>query len=253
MFRAQLVVGDNKLPVRLFAAANDARVHFRLLHEPDHVPVVQKMVDPATEEEVPRESIRRGVEVERGLFVVLEPEEIAELQPETTRSITFDAFIDRSALDAVWLDRPYFLGPDGDEAGYFALVEALEGKVGIARWAMRNKQYVGALYVEGDHLALMKLRHAEQVALPGELAAPEARDLDPKQIALAQQLIETLEGDFDPEAFVNEHRKLLYALLEKKRAGEALSIKKPRKPKQTDDLAAALRKSVRAAKEKRVA
>ncbi len=253
MFRAQLAIGDEKLAVRLYAAASDARIHFRLLHAPDHVPVVQKMVDPVTGEEVPRGSIRRGLEVEPGQFVILEPAEIAELQPETTRTITCEAFIDRGALDAVWLDRPYFLGPDGNEASYFALVEALDDKIGIARWAMRNKRYVGALCVEGDHLALLKLRYAEQVALPAELTASAASDVDQKQVALARQLIETLEGDFDPDAFDNEHQALLRELLERKRSGQTVPIKKARKPKQTDNLAAALKKSLRAAKEKRVA
>src|SRR5690606_23518959 len=216
MWKAELDVGDLRVPVKLYAAVQDRKVRFRLLHEKDHAPVQQQMVDPETGEPVPREEIKRAVEVERGVFAVITDEEQAELEPTPSREITVERVLPAASLDLRWFDRPYYLGPDGDEDGYFALAEVLEerGELGIAHWVMRKKRYAGALHARGGHLLLETLRHAGELLRIDSIRPPASRAPDKREIALAEQLIGTLEDTFDPAAYKDEHREQVLALVE---------------------------------------
>jgi DNA end-binding protein Ku len=174
MWKASVELGKLHIPVKLYGAVEERKVHFRLLHAKDRVPVMQRMVDPRTQEEVPAEEIRRGVELEPGVFVVVDPDELESAQPEPSRSIEVTRVIPRDALDIAWFERPYYLGPDGSNDDYFALAAVLaeSEQVGIARWVMRGKQYFGALAPHGRHLALIALRAADEVVTPDSLAHP---------------------------------------------------------------------------------
>src|SRR5688572_29995210 len=140
------------------------------------------MVNSDTDEEVPNEEIQKGFEVEPGTFVILNEEELASLEPEPSREIEIEQFVPPEEIAPEYYDRPYYLGPDGDQAAYFALAEALRNqeKEGVARWVMRKQPYVGALRAEGDHLMLCTLRHAEEVLSAKDLPHPAGRAPDKK-------------------------------------------------------------------------
>jgi DNA end-binding protein Ku len=246
MFRASIVLGDDSIAVRFLAAARDARIHFRLLHAADGVPVAQRMVHPGTGEVVPRAEIDRGLEIEPGRFVVLTSDELDALTPETDRRIEIDAFVPRDQVDPVWWQRPYYLGPDGDPAAYHALASALEktGRVAICRWAMRKKRYRGALDVRDGRLVIVTLRPADQVVLPAELPAPPGGDLDERELAMAEQLVGAMVGELDLDEYENDDRRRVRALLEQKRGGKPVRIPKTHRKAETDDLAAALERSL---------
>ncbi len=177
-----------------------------------------------TEDDQPltKEKIRKGFEVEPGTFVTIDDEELQRLKPKESRTIQFLRFVPPRALGHEWYERPYFLGPDGDEDAYFALAEALGQKnmVGIARWTMRGKSYVGAVSQESGYLALIKLRYSEEVLPAKELSAPAGRDLDEKELRMANELVAALEGTFEPETFHDEYRKRLQEFLEAKARGK---------------------------------
>ena len=122
------------MPIKLYAAVEDADVHFHLLHDEDGVRVEQRLIDPETGDGVPSDQVRKGFELERGVFVVLEPDEIAELAPPASRDIDVSAFVPDTAIAPAWFERPYHLGPDGQVAAYQALLRALktERRQGIA-------------------------------------------------------------------------------------------------------------------------
>jgi non-homologous end joining protein Ku len=120
--------GDAEVPVKLYSAVEDRGVHFRLLHEKTGRPVKQRMVNPVTGDEVDHDDIRRGYEVESGVFVLLEDEDLESVQPEKSRDIAITRFLDPSVINHPWYDRPYHLGPDGDAEGYYGLVAALSGE-----------------------------------------------------------------------------------------------------------------------------
>jgi len=246
MWKADLALGEIKVPVKLYAAVRDTKVHFRLLHAADHAPVTQQMVDPETEQPVTSEQLEKAVPVDRGVYVLLTKEEQAALAPKPSRLISVEQVVASRAVDERWFDRPYYLGPDGDDEGYFALAEALKKReaIGIAHWALRNKRYVGALQASGGYLLLDTLRYAQEIV---EVAAvrPGNRAPDKREIALAEQLIGALEDRFDANEFRDEYQEQLQGLLAAKAAGRVVRFPKAAKREQRDSLVASLQASLK--------
>lgn len=253
IWKGTIRLEDLSVPVKLYSAVEDRTVHFRLLHEKDLVPVKQKMIHPETDEEVAWEDVRRGYEVEKGVFVVLNEEELAELEPEPSRDIEVISFVEPELLDHRWYERPYFLGPDDSDQSYRALHDALskEGKEGLVRWTMRKKAYVGALRIENGGLVLVSLRHAGQVVSTEELPQPAGRALDKKERTMAKSLVDALSEEFDPGDWKDQYRKRVMELIETKAAGGEVKLKKF-KPRKTEDdsLSDALEASLSALKKK---
>lgn len=246
MWKAELTIGKEKIPVKLYAGVQDRNVHFHLLHDKDEARVEQRLVDPETDEPVPTEELRKGYETQPGTFVILEPEELAELEPEPSRAVEVTRFVPAGAIHHQWYERPYWLGPDGDTDAYFALVEALRNseREGVARWVMRKRPYVAALRVEGDHLMLVALRHAGEVVLPSELKAPGGKDLDAREQKLAEQLVDALADHFDPAAYHDTYRERVQELVEAKAKGKKPKLHRPKTKKASDDLERALTASL---------
>ncbi|MCA9516206.1 MAG: hypothetical protein KC635_14785 [Myxococcales bacterium] len=258
MWKGVVRLGDGPveaIPVKLYAAIEDRGVHFRLLHAKDGAPVRQELVDPSApedEEVVEREDVRRGVALPDGRFVVLSDDELAALAPEPSRDVEVLRIVPRTAVDDAWFDRPYWLGPDGDDAGYAALAATLAeiGGAAIVRWTMRNKRYQGAIIARGGGLALVRLRHAEELVPIELLEAPTGREPSDKELKLAEQLVEALAGELEPELLADAHREKLEALIEAKADGKVVRMKRAKKAEETDDdgLAAALGASLQKAK-----
>lgn len=255
IWKGVLRFGQAEVPVKLYSAVQDRSVHFRLLNERTGHPVKQRMVDPSSGKEVPYDEIRRGYEVEEGVFVMLDEEELEELQPEKSRDIELTRFLPPEAIDHQWYDRPYHLGPDDDDAAYFALVQALgrEGREGVARWTMRNKEYTGALRVVDGHLMLITLRHAEEVVPASELEAPSGRKPDARELKMARQLVSALESEFDPSEWRDEYRDRVLELVQAKAEGKTVQFRQPAKRRAAGDLAASLEASIAAARERKSA
>jgi DNA end-binding protein Ku len=247
--------GDVAAPVKLYSAVQDQGVSFRLLHPETLRPVKQRMVNPATGDVVPYEEVRRGYEVEEGVFVLLEEEELESLQPEKSRGIDVTRFLDPSLINHQWYDRPYHLGPDEDVEAYYALVAALEAeqKEGLAHWTMRNKSYVGALRAEDGHLVLITLRSAEEVIPASALEPPRGREPDERELKMAEQLVAALEDEFDPAAYRDEYRDRVLELVEAKAEGKTLEFRAPETRREDKDLAASLEASLEAARERKSA
>lgn len=255
IWKGDLHIGRQQLGVKLYSAVEDRTIHFHLLHAKDRAPVEQHIIRKHTGEDVPKSEIRKALSVTRDTAVILQPDELEKLVPPESRDIEISSFIPRPALGDQWYERPYYLGPDGDESGYFALAEALERKevVGIARWVMRKKRYAGALSALDGYLTMTTLRRADQVLTfegvePAKTAAPHANELK-----LAQQLVASIEADFDPSLWQNEYRERLCKLIEAKARGEKLQPVQIKKKTPKGTLAESLRASIAAVKEKKVA
>ena len=248
IWKASIVVGKTKLAVKLYSGVQEHTIHFRLLHKTDLAPVQQKMIDSDTGDPVESKDIRKASPVGRSRMVMLEDEELESIAPKDSREIEVTRFVDPSAIDHRWYERAYYLGPDGDTAAYFAAAEALrkKKKEGVAKWVMRKKHYIGALREDGGYLVLIALRYAEEVIDADALPRPGGRPLQAKEIAMGEQLIETLAGKFDPAAFRDEYRDRVMDLINAKAKG-----RKPKlatfKPKKTSDdaLTSALAASLR--------
>ena len=194
--------------------------------------------------------------MEPGRFVILTDEELENLEPKSTRKIELAEFVPPEAISPQWYERPYYVGPDGDEKAYFALAEALKNRnrEGIAHWVMRNKAYVGALRSEGDYLMLFTLRNAEEVISARDLPKPAGRAPTEKELKMAKQLVGLLEDEFRAEDYKDEYRQRVMEFIERKAKGKAPRLRALKSRRKSGTLDSVLEKSLQSLrKEKRAA
>ena len=252
IWKGNLKLGTTRLPVKLYSAVEDRTVRFHVLDDRAKKRVKQHMVDPDSGEEVATEEIQKGYEIEPGKYVILTAEDLEKLQPPPSRDIEIVEFVPQAQISQQWYERPYYAGPDGDVKEYFALVEALQNKEseGIAHWVMRNKYYAGALRAVDDYLFLFTLRDAKEVILADDLTKPSGAAPNQKELAMAKQLVEMLEGEFDPKEYKDEYRERVEEFIEKKAKGRAPRLQAVKPKRQTAALDNVLAKSIEALKKK---
>src|SRR6266581_9753256 len=255
IWKGDLKLNSTKVPVKLYSAVEDRNVRFHILDEKSKTRVKQHMVAAESGKEIPNDEIQKGFEVEPGTFVILEEKELESLEPEASREIEIEQFVPADEIAPEYYDRPYYLGPDGDQNAYFALAEALHKheKEGVARWVMRKQPYVGALRAEDDHLVLVTLRHAEEVLSAKELPRPAGRAPEKKELSMAKQLVELLKGEFDPKDFKDEYRARVVEFIEKKAKGHKPKLHLVKSKKKTTSLDKVLSKSIESLKKQRKA
>ena len=249
IWKGTLLLGRGGIPVKMYSAVEDRSVHFHLLERRSHERVKQHMVDPATGREVSREDIRKGVEIQPDTFVILSPEDLESIAPEPTRDIEVPHFLPVGRIPHQYYERPYYLGPDGDSRSYFALAEAMAHKEreGLARWVMRRRHYRGALRSRDGYLLLIALRSAEEVLSARELPAPPGKDPDQREIAMAEQLIGALSGEFRAEDYGDEYRERVLQYINAKAKGRKPKLEPIRASKETRSLADMLAASLKPA------
>jgi DNA end-binding protein Ku len=243
------------LPVKLYSAVEDRSVHFHIVEPGNRARIKQHMVDPVTEKAVPAEEIRKGYEVEPGRFVLIEDEELNSLVPAESRDMEISRFVPVGKINQQWYERPYYLGPDGDEEAYFGLAQALadRNREGVVHWVMRKKRYLGALRAQDGYLLLLSLRYSSEVISAKDLPAPAGRELEAREVQMALQLVSALEDEFRPEDFRDEYRTRVAELIKSKAAGKVLKMPAAKKKPAEQSLLDALSKSVAAAKRRNVA
>jgi len=246
-WKGQLALGKQALPVKLYSAVQDSRVHFHLLHAKDLARLEQHFVDPKTGQTVEREAIKSGFELGEGRFVLLTKQELQSVNCKPSREIALDGFISDRALAPAWFERPYLLGPDGEPGEYYALARALADaqRQAIVHWVMRGRSYTGALRSDAGHLLLIALRDREEVVQAPKLEPRQARAATEQELQLARQLVAALASDFQPEAFRSDYQAKLRHFVEQKAQGKRVRLVKPAKRKaRTGTLEQALRASV---------
>jgi len=254
IWNGTLEVGKVGIAVKLYAAIEDEAVHFHLLHDKDHERVKQHMLNPKTGEVRESAEIHKGYEIKPGTFVLLDPGELAQLEPPPSKGIEIERFVPETDIDPVWYERPYYLGPAAKSADYFALARVLSERrrVGVARWVMRKRLYHGALRAHGDYLTLSTLHNASEVAAAPKVS-PSARAADSRELAMAEQLVEALAGEFDPNDFKDEHRERVLELIRAKAKGKTLKAPpRVRRPAQKP-LGTALEQSLKLLQKKKPA
>lgn len=252
-WRGAISFGLVSVPVQLFTAVRSHDVRFRQLHRDTKRPVRQKRVDPDSGEEVAYDDIVKGYEAGEGRFVVVEPDELAELDPKASRLIDIQDYVDQSEIDPIHYDRAYYLVPDGETAAkpYKLLAQAMEhaGKVAIAQFVMRGRSYLAALRARNGMLVLSTMHYSDEVADPADLA-PEALELEgvevrDRELVMAEQLIESMTTEFDPDAYRDVHHERVMEYLEAKAAGEQFELPAAdREGGEVIDLMAALERSL---------
>ena len=155
-------------------------------------------------------------------------------------------FVPIDGIPQQFYERPYFLGPDGDQADYFALAQALENqkREGIAHWVMRNKSYTGALGGQDGYLVLSTLRNEGEVIDVAELPKPAGPAPTKKEVELAKHLVSMLEGEFNPEDYKDEYRERVLEFIAKKAKGHAPRLAAVKTKRKTTSLDSVLAKSI---------
>jgi DNA end-binding protein Ku len=245
------------IPVRLYNAVSKKSVSFNQLDDRSMARIKYKKVSADDGEEVPDDHIVKGYEFSKGQYVLVEPDDLEQFMPVATHSIDLDEFVDLDDIDPMYFDTAYYLAPDKVTKPYALLVKAMEeaGKVAVGRFVMRNKQHVGAIRAVDGHLVLSTMVYADELVKPAaidEFEGLEEVEVTAKELKMAEQLVESLAGPFEPEKYRDEYREQVLDLIAKKAAGEELVVPEPTEtaPKVVD-LLAALEASVKAAKESR--
>src|SRR5215210_1821328 len=245
------------VPVKLYSAVSRKTVRFHQLNGKTGNRIAQRRVDPQTGEEVAYEDIVKGYELSRDRYVVIQPDELDALDPERTRTIDIEDFVSLSEIDPVYYDHPYYLVPDKGAAKPYALLrEAMHeaGKVAIARVVLRSKEQLVAIRPSGDVLLMeTMIFHDEVVPTDSldDLPDDERASASARELAMAQQLIDSLSSEFEPGRYRDEYREKVLDLIERKAAGEEIVVQpEAPQPKAAPDLMAALEASLAAVKAK---
>jgi DNA end-binding protein Ku len=250
IWKGSIHFGDTDVPVKLHTAVKEERIQFHLLHRRDQVRLRQQMVCAYDKQPVPAEEQSKGFEVEEGKYVIVDPAELEQTVPESSRMIEVHEFVKTGQIDPFFLDRVYYLEPDMQGKGYGALAKALKelDVAGICTWIMRKRSYFGALQARGKMLRLNTLRYADEVIAVRSLELQDV-PLSEKELKIGSELIEKMSAPFEPRKFDNEHQKKLQEMIEKKARGEKIAVLVPRrlKPTESDQLLQALEASLKKA------
>ena len=242
--------GETQVPVKLHSAVKEERIQFHSLHQRDGVKLHQQMICAYEKIPVPNTAQIKGFEVEEGKYIIVDPGELEQTVPESSRLIEIHEFVKNAQIDPIFLDHGYNLEPDAtlDSGGYNALVAVLQelGVAGICTWAMRKRSYHGALQASGKLLRLNTLRYADEVIAVKALELEEI-PLSERELQIGSDLIKQMAAPFQPQKFVNEHQQKLQQLIEQKARGEKVRILRPRllPPTTADQLLGTLEASLK--------
>ena len=244
------------IPVKLYSAVSKKTVRFHQIDAESGQRIRQQRVNPGSGEEVPYEQIVKGYEISPDRYVTITPEELESLEPQKTRTIDIEEFVDLEQIDPIYYDHPYYLAPDkGAAKAYKLLLDAMEeaDKVAIARVVIRSKENLVALRSYGGAITMETMLFPDEVTQPESIEELSAVDGEVKttkrELDMAKQLIESLSGDFDPSGYRDEYRERVLDLIERKAAGETITIEAPAaEKKEVPDLMAALEASISASK-----
>jgi DNA end-binding protein Ku len=247
------------IPIKLYNAVSRKSVHFNQLDSRTGARIKYQKVSAADGEVVPAEAIVKGYELAGGEYVTVSDEELSALDPEASRTIEIEQFIDLADIDPLYYDTAYYVAPDkATLKPYALLVRAMEetGKVAIARFVMRSKQYLCAIRPKDGALVLSTMVYADEINVPeeiGEITGAADVEVSAKELTMAQQLVESLTEPFEPERFEDTYRNKVLELIEAKAAGteEVIAPPTPIAEDKVVDLMAALEASVKEAKEAR--
>ena len=237
------------IPVRVFPATDAAAtLSFNQLHGACQTRIQQKKWCPQCEREVEKTELVKGYEFERGRYVVLQDEDIAKARPESTRIINLVRFADAASIDPIYLERPYYLAPDGAVAAEaFAVVrDAIRGKAGIGKLALYGREYLVAVLPRERGLVMFTLRQAKEVRSMGAIdeLAPLPAKVKPDELKLARQVIGNFEGQLDLSEYRDEYQEELRRIIDAKVAGEEVVAPAEEAPAKLVNLMDALRKSL---------
>src|SRR3954453_17683082 len=245
------------IPVKLYSAVSRKTVRFHQIDAESGQRIRQQRVNPASGDEIPYEQIVKGYEISPDRYVTITPEELDALQPQKTRTIDIEEFVDLEQIDPIYYDHPYYLVPDkGAAKAYKLLLDAMKdaGKVAVARVVIRSKENLVAIRPLDGVLTMETMLFADEV-IPSdgieEIPADGEAKTSARELEMAKQLIDSLTSDFEPGKYRDEYRDRVLEMIERKAEGEEIVVEAPEEePQKVPDLMAALEASIAGTKKK---
>ena len=248
-WKGYLKISLVNIPIKVFPATDaGATLSFNQLHGECQTRIQQKRWCPKCEREVPNTDIVKGYEFEKGRYVVVEEEDIEKVRVQSTRVIELEKFTDDAAIDPIYLERPYYLAPDGPVAkeAFAVMREAMAGKAGIGKVALYGREYLVKVQPRERGLVMYTMRHANEIRSMD--AIDELGDMPatikPAEVKLAQQVIGTFEGDVDFQSYRDEYQEGLREIIDAKIEGREIVTPEIETPPKVVNLMEALRKSL---------
>jgi DNA end-binding protein Ku len=237
------------IPIRVFPATDSAAtISFNQLHAECQTRIQQKRWCPKCEREVPISEIAKGYEFEKGRYVVMDEEDVAKVRPESTRVIDLVQFTEAAAIDPIYVERPYYLAPDGPMAmeAFAVMREGMKGKAGIGKLALYGREYLVAVQPKDKGLVMYTMRHANEVRSMDNIEELEnvPSKVKPDEIKLAKQVIGNFEGVLDLKEYRDEYQEELQRIIDAKIAGEEVVATQEEAPPKVVNLMDALRQSL---------
>lgn len=237
------------IPVRVYPATeSSATISFNQLHAECQTKIQQKKWCSTCEREITSAEVVKGYEFEKGRWVVMDEEDIAKVKTESSKVINLLQFTDADAIDPMYVDKAYYLAPEGPMAAdaYAVMREGMRGKAGIGKVAIHGREYLVAVKPHKQGLVMYTLHHAAEIRTIDQIE--ELREVrgqvNPAEMKLARQVIESIEGDLNLSDYKDEYQEGLRAIIEAKVAGEEFVAPEESAPPKVVDLMEALRKSL---------
>ncbi len=249
VWKGAISFGLVSIPIAVYSATKEEKVTFKQLRKKDLSPIRYKKVAEADDKEVPPSEIVKGYEYEKGKWVTLEEADFEKVEIASTQTIEITDFVELADINPKFFYKPYFLeAQKGGDKGYALLHRALTetGKVGIAKVAIRNREYLASVKPDGLFLILDLMHFAQEVLQPDELRTVESIEIKPKEMQMAKMLIESMSGEWKPESYEDQYQSALRDVIEHKVKHLPDSPKTPRRtvPENTIDLLAILQQSL---------
>jgi DNA end-binding protein Ku len=248
-WKGYLKISLVNIPIKVFPATDaGATLSFNQLHGECQTRIQQKRWCPHCQREVPNTDIVKGYEFEKGRYVIVNDEDIEKVRVESTRVINLEQFTDDTAIDPIYLERPYYLAPDGPVAkeAFAVIREGMKGKAGIGKVALYGREYLVKVQPREQGLIMYTLRHANEIR--GMESIDELHDMPakikPDEIRLAQQVIGTFEGDVDFQSYRDDYQVGLREIIDAKIEGREIVTQEVEAPPKVVNLMEALRKSL---------
>jgi DNA end-binding protein Ku len=257
-WKGYLKVSLVNIPIKVFPATEaSATISFNQLHGECQTRIQQKKWCPHCEREVSNSEIVKGYEFEKGRYVVLSEEDFENVKTESTRVIDLVQFADDSAIDPMYVDRTYYLAPDGGVAtdAFAVMREGMKGKVGVGKLALYNREYLVAVRPYGKGIVMHTLHHAAEIRGMEQVEELNSvpTKVKPEEIKLAKQVIATFEAPLNLKDYKDEYREGLQEIIDAKIAGREIVASQVEEPPKVVNLMDALRKSLNRVSEKKKA
>lgn len=237
------------IPVKVFPATEPAAtLSFNQLHAACQTRIQQKRWCPTCGREVPNTELVKGYEFEKGRYVVLSDEDIQKVRVQSTRVIDLAQFTDDTAIDPIYVDRAYYLAPDGPMAAeaFAVMREGMVGKAGIGKVALYGREYLVAVRPQKKGLVMYTLHHDAEIRSIDQIEELDSlpAKVRPEEIKLARQVISTFDGELNLKDYKDEYTEGLRQIIEAKIAGQEIVAPEIPEPPKVVDLMEALRRSL---------